>query len=67
MSFKIKNRSEARRAPKPLARALPPQPTPQTRLLAPLAMPETPMDVSWSSEPRFGRSPRGWYRTGLYA
>lgn len=71
MGFKIKrleeNRPEARRAPRRRSPVQPPQPPVVKRILEALAMPVTPMDAAWSSDPSFTVSPRGWYRRGMWS
>lgn len=76
MKIRIKTGSEPLRAPQPPRRVLPMPRThnrqpvlavaPARGPLAPLRWPRTPADVDWTSEPRFGRSPAGWYRIGLH-
>jgi hypothetical protein len=71
MGFKIKrleeNRSEALRASRGRPPVPSPQPPPPRRLLAALAMPATPLNTNWSSDPAYTVGPRGWYRQGCWS
>jgi len=77
MKIRIKRRPEPATAPQPAprppqGRVRPPRPSaPQQPVnpgpFRPLAWAPTRLDVTWTSEPTFGRSPHGWYRIGFFA